>query len=90
MPEGSAATMRDVLFGSANDLITENDPDLAVLGVALDGFEARLFRGLGVHPLDVVLELAHEEQDAHDHEGPHHQDAEKESLVRGHAEKCRV
>jgi hypothetical protein len=90
MSEGSTATMRDVLFGSANYLIAEDDPDLTVLRLTLDGFEARLFRGLRVHPLDVVLELAHEEQDAHDHEGPHHQDAEKESLVRGHAEKCRV
>ena len=82
--------MRDVLFRSANDLITKDDPDLTVLGMALDGFEAGLLRGLRVHPLDVILEFAHEEQDAHDHEGPHHQDAEKESLVRGHAEKCRV
>lgn len=82
--------MRDVSIGSANDLIAENDPDLTVLGVSRDRFESGLFRGLRVHPLNVVLELAHEEQDAHDHERPHDQDAEEESLVSGHVEKCRV
>lgn len=82
--------MRDVLVGSTNDLIAEDDPDLTVLGVTLDRFEPGLFRGLRVHLLDVVLELAHEEQDAHDHEGPHDQDTEKETLVSGHVEKCRV
>ena len=79
-----------MLIGSANDLITEDDPDLPVLRVPLDRLEPGFFRGLRVHPLDVILELAHEEQDAHDHEWPHHQDTEKETLVRGHVEKCRV
>lgn len=79
-----------VLLGPANDLITEDDPDLTVLGVPLHRLEPGLFRGLRVHLLDVILEFAHEEQDAHDHERPHHQDTEKETLVSGHVEKCRV
>jgi hypothetical protein len=82
--------MTSVLLGLANDLISEDDPDLAVGRFALNGFETGFFGSLGVHPLHVVLEFAHEEEDPHDRERPDDEYCEEESLVGGHSVKCRV
>lgn len=76
--------MPGVPITSTDDPITEDDPDLGVLGSPLDRFEAGLLRGLRVHLLDVVLEFAHQEEDPHDHERPDDEDAEEETLVGGH------
>ena len=42
-----------------------------------NGFEAGLFGGLRIQPAHVVLELAHQEQDAHDDEWPHDENREQ-------------
>ncbi|MEA2452987.1 MAG: hypothetical protein QOG04_1697 [Actinomycetota bacterium] len=79
-----------VLLGLTNHAIAEDDPDLSVAGLPVDGLETGFFRRLGVHPLDVVLEFAHEEQDADDGERPHDEHGEKQSLIGGHVGECRV
>lgn len=79
-----------VLFGLADDPVTEDDPDLAVGSLARHRFEAGFLRGQCVKAIDVLLELAHQEQDAHDDERPHYEHGEQETLISGHGEKCRV
>lgn len=82
--------MTGVLLGLADDPIAEHDPDLTVGRFALDRFEAGLFGGLGVHPVDVILELAHQKEDPHDGEGPDDEHGEQEALVGSHIRKSRV
>lgn len=84
------ASMLVVLLRLTNHVITEHDPDFAVTGLSIDGFEPGLLGRLGIESLDVVLELAHEEKDAHDGQRPHDKHREEESLVSGHVGKCRV
>ena len=79
-----------MLFGFTNDVVAENDPDLAIGGNTFDRLESGLLRRLSVDPLDVVLKLAHQEEDAHYGKGPDDQHAQEETLVCGHAQKSRV
>lgn len=81
--------MSCVLLGLADHLVTEDDPNLALVH-PFDGFEAGLLGCLSVQSLDVALEFAHEEQDADDGKRPHDEDTQKESLVGSHVKKCRV
>lgn len=82
--------MRNVLLGLTHDLISENDLDLAVGGLALDRLEPRLFRSRGVETLDIAFELAHQEQDPDDGQWPHDEHGQKQALISSHIEKCRV
>lgn len=82
--------MTRVLLGIPDDLVTEDDPNLAVGGFALHRFEAGLLGGLRVETLDVALELAHQEEDPDDHQWPRDEHDEEERLIRGHTRECRV
>ena len=79
-----------VLLGISNDLVTEDDPDLAVRGFAFDGLEPGLLGGVGIDPLHVGLEPAHQQEDPDQHQRPHDEHSEKEALIWGHAQECRV
>jgi hypothetical protein len=64
-------------------LIAEHDPDLGVTGGSSYRFDTGFFGRCRVGAVDVVLELAHQEEKAHDRDGPQHEDDEQEQSV-GH------
>lgn len=82
--------MMHVLFGFADDFISEDDLYFTIIGPALDGLEAGFLGSVRLRAVDVALELAHEEKDPDDRERPHDEDPEKESLIGGHLMKSRV
>lgn len=68
----------------ADDLVSEDDLDFPLTGVSRHRLEAGFFGMTGAGDGDLVLDLAHQEQQPHDHEGPQQQDDEQEQLVTGH------
>ena len=70
-----------LLLGSTDDLIAENDADLAVRSGASNRLESGLFGRLGFAAVDVRLELRHEEEQGSDREGPQDQDREQHKLI---------
>lgn len=77
------------LLALPDDLLAEDDCDLAIGRLAFDGGEARLFGGVRALTFDVRLELAHEKKEPNDREGPRDQYAEEKPLIWTHHEKCR-
>lgn len=73
-----------VLFGAADHLVAENDPDLALARRSPDGLQSGLLRGVRVDARDVALQPTHEEEEPEDRERPHGQHDEKDRLVAGH------
>lgn len=68
----------------SDHLVAEYDPYLPLTSGAFDRLETGL-TGIGsVEPVDVILQLAHEEQDPKDREGPRDQDGQQEHLIQRH------
>ena len=93
---GPAGSRRSILgrragpvVGAADYLVAEHDGDLSFWGTALDRLEPRLSRGFGVEPANVVLEPAHEKEQADDGKGPRYEDHQQEYLIGSHIRKCR-
>ncbi len=75
--------------GLADYLIAEADLDLSLGGFSRYRRKAGLFRSVGIDPVNVSLEAAHQEQQPEDHEGPRDEDAEEQYLIRSHVPQCR-
>lgn len=74
--------------GLAHHPVAEHDGDLSVAGAAGHRLHSRLFGCVGAEPSDVVLELAHEKEQAHDDKRPRHQDYSEKDAI-SHYPKCR-
>jgi hypothetical protein len=77
-----------VVAGFAHHLVAEDDCDLSFFRAAFDGFQTRLPGGIGVEPSDVVLEPAHEKQQADDGKRPRNEHYQQEYLIGSHIRKC--
>ena len=77
-------------FLLTNRLVAENDLHLAVAGRSTDGFDAGVFRRLGLTAVNPLLEAAHGEQNPADDQGPREQDDQKEDLITRHSFECRI
>jgi len=73
----------------ADNLVAEDDGDLAFLRPAFDRFEPRLPRILCVEPGNVVFDPAHQKEQSKDCEGPRDEDYQQEYLIGSHIRKCR-
>ncbi len=81
-----------LLLGPTDDLIAEDDADLAVGRAASDRLEPGFFGSLGFAGFYVGLELRHEEQQGSDRDRPQDQNREQNELVGSqsvHASQCR-
>lgn len=67
-----------------DDLVTEDDRHLPLLGLARNGFESRLLGSFGAGAGDVALQPAHQVKKTEDCERPQDQDEQEEDLVGGH------
>ena len=74
--------------GFAHHLVAEDDGHLFVLAASRNRFDTGLFGSVCVEPVDVALEFAHEEEQAHDHQRPGEEHQPKKDAV-GHTPKCR-
>jgi hypothetical protein len=72
------------LLGFADDLIADEDLDLAVGALSGYRLEARFLWSVRIDALDVSLEPAHEKEQPEDREGPHGQHDQQRYLVARH------
>ena len=83
-------TRGTVLVAAPTDnLVAENDGDLACSRPAFDRFEPRLPRILRVEPGHVVFDPVHQKKQSEDGKGPRDEDDQQEYLIRSHKRKCR-
>jgi hypothetical protein len=72
----------------ADHTVPEQDLHLSIAGAAGHRFDPGVLGSVRVEPVDVILQLAHEEQQAGYHEGPGYEHQSKKNTV-GHTSECR-